>query len=183
MGHVLESCPEDHGLKLTDCQTHRTGQTNVLANKTKPTGTGTGIDQLSVCFKNVAKSPPASWTSPVMPPVPRGPPTDDAGKNDTTIPIPVTATQLKCDEKTTELAQEGPPLSTQQPNQNTTTDANRLLSSLGVHTETGTGRTKPTSIKASPAKKKPERVPNELTKNTKTNGERDKKWEGNQNKQ
>ena len=54
VGHVLESCPEDHGLKFTNCQMYRMGQTNASANKTKPTGTG--IDQLSVCFKKFGKN-------------------------------------------------------------------------------------------------------------------------------
>ena len=40
IGHVLESCPEDHGLKLTDYQMHFIGQTNASANKAKPAGTG-----------------------------------------------------------------------------------------------------------------------------------------------
>ena len=58
IGHILESCPEDHGLKLTDCQMHHMEQTNASANKMKPAGTG--ISQSSVCFKNLAKSPTAS---------------------------------------------------------------------------------------------------------------------------
>ena len=151
VGHVLESCPENHGLNFTNCQLYQIGQTNASTNKTKPTGTG--IEQLSVCFQNLAKSPPASSTPPIL----WGPPMEDAGNNDTTILSPNTATQQKCVEMTTELVREEPPPTTQQPNQTTTTDANRLLSSLGVQTETGTS-------KVSPTKKKPEEVPNKFTR-------------------
>ena len=67
IGHVLESCLEDHGLKLTNCQMHHMGQTNSSANKMKPVGAG--IDQLSDCFQNLTpKSPPASSTNLVPPP-------------------------------------------------------------------------------------------------------------------
>ena len=55
VGHVLESCPKDHGLKFTDCQMYQMKQTNASAKKTK--STGTGIDQLSSCFQKLANSP------------------------------------------------------------------------------------------------------------------------------
>ena len=45
VGHILESCPKDHGLKFTHCQMHLMGQTNVSGNKMKPAGTG--IDQFA----------------------------------------------------------------------------------------------------------------------------------------
>ena len=97
VGHILESCPKDHGLKFTDCQMYQIGQANASARKTKPTGTGIG--QLSVCFQNLANSPPASSTSPA----PRGPAHGCCKNNNTTIPSPDTATQQMV-KKTTEPA-------------------------------------------------------------------------------
>ena len=156
IGHVLESCPEDHGLKLTDCQMHFMGQTNASVNKMKPAGKG--IDQLSDCFQNLTpKSPPASPTKLVTLPIPQGLPADDADPNNIantreSPPRPTTAIQPEeCDEKMTELTREEPHPSTQHqaPNQTTRMDD-----------KTGSRKTKP-------FKKKPEKVTHELIRTSK----------------
>ena len=65
VGHVLESCPVNHGLTYTDCQMYQMKQTNASAKK-KPTSPG--IDQLSSRFQTLAKetNPPASPTHPTL---------------------------------------------------------------------------------------------------------------------
>ena len=118
IGHVLGSCPEDHGLKLTDCQMHFMGQTNASANKMKPAGAG--IDQLSDCFQNLMpKSPPASPTKLVPLPTPHkeipiSTTTDtfpgDIANTGENPPSPTTEIQPeKCEVNTTDLTQEEPP--------------------------------------------------------------------------
>ena len=72
MGLVLESCTQDHGLKLTDCQMYHMGQMNASANKARLEGAG--VDQLSICFQNLTpKSTPTS-PSKSQPPAPQEPP-------------------------------------------------------------------------------------------------------------
>ena len=145
VGHVLESCPKDHGLTLTDFQMYQMKQTNASAKKKNPTSTG--IDQLSSRFQKLAKekNPPAFPT----PPTPKV-----ANDNDNTIPGPDTASQ-EAVEKTTPPAQTNTTPMTVQSDQTKT--AKRLLSSLGIPTDPDTSRIKP-------SKEIPEKVPIKDTK-------------------
>ena len=154
VGHVLESCPVNHGLTYTDCQMFQMKQTNASSRK-KPTSPG--IEQLSSKFQELAKdtNPPASLTHPTL-----------NVENIKTTPGPDTMV-----EQIIPPAQTDTPKTVQSDQTNT---AKRLLFSLGIPT-------KPDTARMDPSGEIPKKVPCQRHKNTKTGGKRNRERKTNQN--